>query len=121
MGRPVVDSNILIDYLLGHAAATEVFASRPNAAISVITWAEVMAGGPPEEEAATRDFLARFHLLPVTLEVAAEAARLRRLRGIKLPDALIWATARVEGGPLLTRNTKDFSPDEPDIEIPYRL
>jgi hypothetical protein len=121
MGRPVVDSNILIDYLLGHAQAAEALNQHLDAAISVITWIEVMSGGPPEQEAATRAFLNRFFVLPVTLAVATEAARLRRRRRIKLPDAIIWASARVEGGTLLTRNTKDFTAQDPDVETPYQL
>lgn len=121
MGRPVVDSNIVIDFLLGHLQAIDLLARHPDAAISIVTWIEVMSGGPPEKEGAIRDFLARFLILPVTPEVATEAAWLRRRKRIKLPDAIIWASARIEGGILLSRNTKDFSPEDPGIEVPYRL
>ena len=39
----------------------------------------------------------------------------------KLPDALILATARDREITLLTRNTKDFPEDDPNIRVPYRL
>ena len=122
MGRPVVDSNVLIDYLLGHPQAIAELGARGPLAISIITWIEVMSGGPSEEERATRDFLDRFELLPLNAEIAAEAAFLRRERGrLKLPDAVIWATARVSGGDLITRNTRDFPAQDDGVVIPYQL
>ncbi|MFN4178453.1 type II toxin-antitoxin system VapC family toxin [Phenylobacterium sp.] len=121
MGRPVVDSNIVIDYLLGHAPAVGLLKRLDEASISIVTWIEVMSGGPPEDEEVTRQFLGRFELLPLTADIAAEAAALRRVRRLKLPDAIIWATARIEGGTLVTRNTKDFPAGDPDVLVPYRL
>jgi predicted nucleic acid-binding protein len=53
--------------------------------------------------------------------VAEEAVRIRRQRRLKLPDAIILATARVHGLVLVTRNTKDFDPADPAIRIPYAL
>jgi predicted nucleic acid-binding protein len=38
---------------------------------------------------------------------------------IKLPDAIIWATARTSDRLLMTRNTKDFAADEPGVRVPY--
>jgi predicted nucleic acid-binding protein len=43
-----------------------------------------------------------------------------RLR-LRLPDAIILATAQVEGCNLLTRNTRDFSPSWPEIRVPYSI
>lgn len=40
---------------------------------------------------------------------------------IKMPDAIIWATAKVSGCGLVTRNTKDFKKSESDVFIPYTL
>jgi predicted nucleic acid-binding protein len=53
--------------------------------------------------------------------VAEESVTLRRTTRLKLPDAIILATARVHGLTLSTRNTKDFSPTDPTIRIPYEL
>ena len=47
--------------------------------------------------------------------------RLRRERRLKLPDALIWATARRHGSLLVTRNTKDFPKDDPGVRVPYSI
>ena len=51
--------------------------------------------------------------------IAREAVEIRRRRRIRLPDALIWASARAQSALLATRNTKDFPPDEPGIRRPY--
>jgi len=33
--------------------------------------------------------------------------------------AIIWATAQVHGLLLITRNVRDFPPDEPGVRMPY--
>jgi len=121
MGRPVVDSNIIIDHLLGHPAATAELTGRGALSISIVTWIEVMSGGPPEDEALIREVLAQYEVLPLTQAGAEDAASLRRLRRLKLPDAVIWATARTAGSLLITRNTKDFPASDPGIRVPYGL
>ena len=54
---------------------------------------------------------------PLTPEVAEEAVRLRKEHHLKLPDAIIYATARAHGCLLVTRNTKDFSAREPGRDV----
>ncbi|TKI02521.1 type II toxin-antitoxin system VapC family toxin [Martelella alba] len=118
------DTTILIDYLNGIAQAKdtlEKFSHKP--AISVITWMEVMVGAKkmsPEQETQTRQFLAQFLLLPVTDEVSERAVIIRHESKIKLPDAIIWATAQVNSRTLISRNPKDFGP-ESGVIMPYQL
>ncbi|MBK6853068.1 MAG: PIN domain-containing protein [Burkholderiales bacterium] len=60
-------------------------------------------GGLTEaEELATRRFLGSCGVLLLSETVEAETIRLRRLTGLKLPDAIVLATARVAGASLLT-------------------
>ncbi|EHD23395.1 MULTISPECIES: type II toxin-antitoxin system VapC family toxin [Brenneria] len=118
------DTNILIDYLNGIAQAKntlEKFSHKP--AISVITWMEVMVSAkkmPQEQETRTRQFLAQFLLLPVTDEVSERAVIIRHETKIKLPDAIVWATAQVNARTLISRNPKDFAP-ESGVIVPYQL
>lgn len=49
------------------------------------------------------------------------AVQIRRAQRIRLPDAIIWATAQVNNAVLVTRNTKDFPPDQEGIRLPYTL
>ena len=123
MGRTLsvlLDSCILIDFLSGREEARSYLAEVDAAAISLITWMEVIAGAAtPDEEALVRGFLSAFNVLPVDGPVAEEAVVLRRTRRLKLPDAIIFATARVHGRSLATRNTKDFQAREDDVIVPY--
>jgi predicted nucleic acid-binding protein len=48
-------------------------------------------------------------VLPLDEPVIQQTIRLRQQHRVKLPDAIIAATALVHGLPLLTRNTADFS------------
>ena len=65
--------------------------------------------------------LSLFEVLSLSAAVADVAATIRRERRLKLPDAIILATARSHGLRLVTRNTKDFRPEDGDILVPYRL
>jgi hypothetical protein len=115
------DTNILIDYLNGIEPARVELERHPDKAISLITWMEVMVGATPETEAVTRSFLNSFVNLPVDGPVSDVAVSLRSQHKIKLPDAIVWATAQANGRILVTRNTKDFSRDEPGVRIPYQI
>jgi predicted nucleic acid-binding protein len=53
--------------------------------------------------------------------VAREAIAVRQKYKLKIPDAIIWASARLNNALLVTRNTKDFNRSDPGIRIPYHL
>ena len=116
------DTNILIDHLNGVAKATREITRSKNPAISVITWIEVMTGASTqEEEAILRAFLLNFQCLEITREVAERAAVIRRQKRIKMPDAIILATAEAGGRQLVTRNVKDFPSGTRGVRVPYRI
>lgn len=118
------DTNILIDFLNGFPEAQIATASYSRRCISRITWMEILTGvkDSPGEDIA-RTFLAQFEIIELSVEVAEAALTLRKhhVPKLKLPDAIILATARLEGTRLITRNTKDFPSSSPDILIPYSL
>ena len=58
-------------------------------------------------------------MIDITRPIAREAVTLRRAHKMKLPDAIIWATAQTESALLVTRNTRDFPKHEPGIRVPY--
>ncbi|WP_085339360.1 PIN domain-containing protein [Aquidulcibacter paucihalophilus] len=120
--KVLFDTNILIDHLQGHRAATEALAAHSGAAISVITWVEVMSGVPAAQEDAMRLWLDRFHLIEVDADIGVYAALLRHERRLDLADALIVATAQASGRTLVTRDRalcEDL--DDPAVLIPYDL
>ena len=116
------DTNILIDHLNGISKATRELKRSSHPAISMITWIEVMTGASsPAEEVVLRSFLLNFECLPVSSAVAERAAVMRRQMKIKMPDAIILATAEVAGQILVTRNVKDFPAGMRGVRVPYKI
>ena len=119
--KALFDTNILIDYLNGIAAAREEIERYERPLISPITWMEVMVSAQEDEEPLIRGFLQRFSQVPLDTTVAERAVAIRRIQRMRLPDALIWASAQSQDALLVTRNTRDFPADAPDVRIPYQL
>lgn len=119
MVKPLFDTNILIDYLNGIDEARQEMARYDSKAISIVTWMEVLAGTSAHDEAAVKAWLLSFDVLPVNDAVAEKAVAIRKARRIRLPDAIIWATAHVHSLLLVSRNVKDFPPTEPGVRVPY--
>jgi predicted nucleic acid-binding protein len=134
MGRlALFDSNILIDALNGVSQALTEICYYDDTAISAVAWIEVMskpmaATGWSKLSPATmqmvHDFLGDFTIMHTDDAIMAEAARIRASSfinppKIRLPDAVILATANVTGRLLVTRNRKDFR--GPNVRFPYEL
>jgi hypothetical protein len=117
----VFDTNILIDYLKAIPQGLVEVNRYSHVSISLMTWMEIMAGAKSADVDATRRALLTFTCLPISQQVAERAFILRRDRKLKLPDAIILATAQAAGLLLVTRNTRDFSSADPQIRIPYRI
>lgn len=117
----VFDTNIVIDALNGVEAADAEYSRYERVLISRITWMEVLIGAE-ENDAQVRDFLeSHFEVVSLDLAVAEKAVALRRAHRMRLPDAIIWATAQTNDAVLVTRNTKDFNPAWEGIRLPYTL
>jgi len=127
MGRArvklLLDSVILIDHFNGVPAATQYLREiHADAAISVITRAEVLAGFAPRAATKVKRLLDRFPTLTIDRGIADAAAALRRTHRWKLPDALQAAVARKHGLKLVTRNRRDFPPERHRfVRIPYEV
>lgn len=115
------DTNILIDHLNAVPQARAEIERFEDRAISIVSWMEVMVGADDEVADATRRFLEGFSVVQLDNPVAERAVALRRRYHIKLPDAVIWATAQATGRILVTRNIKDFVKDDPGVREPYAL
>jgi predicted nucleic acid-binding protein len=86
--KPVLDTNILIDYLGGHVQASDELTLFPRAYISTITWIELMAGCKDRaEQQLIRRFLLGFDRVAVDQEVADLSLLIRRQHRVRLPAA----------------------------------
>lgn len=120
------DTGIVIDALLGieqgRAELRRALNQTGRAWLSRMAWIEIMSKSSGTELREMERFLAGFAIDEIDSEIADRAAALRRERkGIRLPDAIILATALVRGRVLVTRNIKDFPAEMPGIRIPYTL
>ena len=105
------DSNIVI-YIAQKKLAPEAFAQPDDALfISDITFMETLgyAFSDPDEKQETEALLAILYRLPVSEPIVQEVIEIRQSRRMKLPDAIIAATALLHDCTLVTRNTADFS------------
>ncbi len=119
----LLDSVVVIDHLNGIQPATEFLRLHGDlSAISIITRAEVLAGCDETQEGPVGSLLSHFPCLPLTVEIADLAAKLRRSERLKLPDAFQAAVAAHHDLTLASRNTRDFQPGGPcKLLIPYRV
>lgn len=110
-----LDTNIIIAYLAGESSivdALTLFKNHGGALLlPTIVEAEVLSFSKwsAEERATTERFLEEnFVSIPCDRVVARMASRLRASSRIRLPDAIIAASALSTRTPLATRNIKDF-------------
>ncbi len=104
----LLDTNVIIGLLKGDAAAValaeQADLSLASCAVSQITRMELLSfpGITDVEERRINAFLSNCRMLLLDESVEQETIRLRRASSLKLPDAIIAASAKVHGAALLT-------------------
>ena len=101
----LLDTNVAL-YLLGGRLAAPL--PEGEYGVSVVTEMEMLAWPSltPEEEARVRAFLGTVELCELTAPIRARAVRLRREHGLKLPDAIVCATALEHAVDLWTNDAR---------------
>jgi predicted nucleic acid-binding protein len=118
--KAVFETCILIDFLRGIPSARSELMLCEERIISKITFIETLVGSvTTREEEMIRAFLNTFQVADLDTFVAEKSIEIRKTCRLKVPDAIICATAKVNSCILVTRNTKDFKTEYPNIRIPY--
>ena len=73
------------------------------------------------EKQAVETLLSGMQRVDFDEKVARRAVELRESLRLKLPDAVVLASAEEEGCILVTRNTRDFPADDPRVRFPYSV
>lgn len=108
--RYLIDSNVLIEFsgnLLPQASIdliSSIIDEEFN--ISFINKIEVL--GHPSADKNLRDFINSANIIDINPDITERTIKLRANHSIKLPDAIIAATALEYNLVLLTRNIDDF-------------
>ena len=105
----ILDSNILI-YLSKNELPLAFLDQFDALFISVISYMEVLgyAFRNSEEENFVKEIIDLFDVRFINQEIAEIVIKYRKQYRIKLPDAIIAATAEADGSCLVTRNIDDF-------------
>ena len=109
--RYLIDSNVIIDYLNGvlpERGKELLFAAEPI--ISIITQIEISGYSKLSEldKIKISELIRSATIYDVDQQIATKTILIREDRKIKLPDALIAATALHYNLTLVTRNVSDF-------------
>lgn len=116
MAEILLDSDVIIAWLRGHAPFTELM-PRLLEDGNVLTWtpvsiAEIFAGARKGEEAHLENLFLVLEALPLSAEIGRKAGdylnAYSRSHGVELGDALIAAASYLSKIPLWTLNKKHY-------------
>jgi len=118
MATAFIDTNILIGYFGGEPSIKSLLEGYTELKLPAVAYAEFMTGIKTErDEAVFSDIIKQlFDIVHTNDDICLETARIRRNWRLKLPDAMIYATARVGGGVLVTRD-RDFDFGGNDVYV----
>jgi predicted nucleic acid-binding protein len=113
MERYLIDTNVVSDYfsaslpVSGLQFMDSVIDAVPN--LSVITQIELLCWKTDTiKEQRVKDFIADSEVLDITPDVISHCVNMRRDKKVKIPDAIISATAIANDYTLISNNDKDF-------------
>ncbi len=111
----LLDTNAVIDYLKGVYPATAVKTMNAivddEPIISIITQMETLGFNFKSiaEQNTVETFVNGSTIINIDAEIVNKTIDIRKSKKIALPDAIIAATAIINGLTLITRNLSDFS------------
>ena len=111
----LIDTDVLIWYLRGHAEAGRLLDSLAEPTLSAVTYMELVQGCRDKQELSLlkKDMGMRgTRILPIDANISDRAVSLIEIHalsgGLQMADALIAATGLIHGLSLVTGNAKHF-------------
>ncbi|GAK56141.1 ANL34 protein [Candidatus Vecturithrix granuli] len=118
-GNVLLDSNIIVYLAKGELNREQFFDDTNTYCISVISYMETL--GFQFENEREKEFiqhlLSLFQMIYIDKKVADKVVAIRQQKKIKLPDAIIAATALEKQCVLVTRNDADFKHIDPNLRL----
>jgi len=119
MNGKLVDTNILIYLSKRRLELDQVTIPGVNLYISVITYMEVLGYKFDNdiEKQTIEQLCKHFPIIDLNPKIVDKVISIKQRHKIKLPDAIILATAIISKFELITVNTIDFTHIEPGLSI----
>ena len=117
--KVLLDSNIIIYLSKGSLDIDEILIDYDEFFISIITYMEVLGFQFDNQEGKEliEQLLEQFVIIHLDMEIAQEVISIKQKKKIKLPDAIIFATAKKNDCDLMTHNIDDFKNIDETVKI----
>ena len=118
-GNIVLDTNILIYLSKKQLDLKVLFQENTRYSISVITKIELLGYHFKEEEELRiiNGIINALNVIPLTDEIVKLTIALRKKHKIKIPDAIVYASAQSLRGSLYTNNLADFAKINESVKL----
>jgi predicted nucleic acid-binding protein len=117
--KGLLDSNVIIDLSKGNLSTEDLVKDYDSLYTSIISYVETLGYSFTDEEERTvvLAVLNQVEIVDLNQTIADIAIEYRQRRKIKLPDALVLATAKHLDADLLTNDIHDFKNVDPSVQL----
>jgi hypothetical protein len=117
--KGLLDSNVIIDASKGIVSTQEIVNDYDYLYTSIISYVETLGYNysDNEEKEIVTQILNSVEIVDLNKNIADIAVDYRKIKKIKLPDALVLATAKYLNADLLTSDVSDFQNIDKSVKI----
>jgi len=117
--RGLLDSNVIIDASKGIVSVQDIVANYDDLFTSIICYVETLGYkfADETEKKIVKQILENIEIIELNRDIADIAIEYRKNNKIKLPDALVLASAKYLNADLLTSNVSDFQKIDNSVNL----
>ena len=117
--RHISDSNIFIYLSQKLLSFDKVFGKHDKFSTSIISYMEVMGfnSSNNEEKEILENLFSNMSIHNIEKRIVDKVITIRQSKKIKLPDAIVYATASINNMDLITRNVDDFKNIDNTVKV----